>query len=819
MARKILDLVLWFKLNGNSNDSATPATNGVWTGTEQYGVGKQYTEAADFVGTNYVSSSASLLVQSVSFWANLDVNNIDLIDLTSSAKISIDSNDDVVTTGLTNVNTYIDNTSSTDLGTGSYKLVILTFDTITADAIKIGDGTDGRIGDVRFYNQSLDLAERTSIYNNGNGNKFNDFTRILYERNGTTQYDVVSDSFIDNNTDEEIDSTNIVVLRPYPISINDAVNYYDYKNDKIYSGVVKDINNKPVGKELIIYNFEVELKERRVYNTYENISPESLIETIVTDFTDLTYIGTLTTGLTIKRYSGKGKRARVIIRDIIERLAGVTYRVDNEKQFNLYKLGSITSATTFINTVNANINSGWNQDTSKQVTSLTLYGETQSPSIEDTFTATAGQTEFTLTEIPKGDVRVTVNGTIQDLEVEGQNDGDYTIDPETKQLVFNSGLSASDNVVINYNYELQINLEQIADTDVINRYGVIDGKITRRFINEMDYARDYALEYLNKYASPILSSEIVKAGNIDIDDLIPGYQVRVVDSVNEVEGENIDGFFIIRNIERRFSGQSVFIKIKVGDIINKPIDFFRESQYNLNQLYEQENNSSITQRSQQLINNIIIRFDSDITNIEKRVFDSDTFYLEDDSAGTRNQMLNSGAGPVMRNISNGNGYVVEDLDNQDRITMTDDTRTTMIDDIRVTMTSEETNLDIGIIPSSIQNTIISNLITELEDNITHIAVGDGSTAVSLSDTTLGNETFREIVFRSNTESSFLSADIKIDTTENNTNTINEIGTFNASSGGTMYTRSLTQSFNKTSTNEFYGQIKINIKTNLTNLDT
>lgn len=781
MGRQISNLVGWWTLDGTENDSSDNPTNGVWNGTEQYGLGKQFTQAGDFTGSNYVSVSTTLSVQSVSFWINLDSNNTDLIDLTASAKISIDGSDNITTTGLTNVTTYVDNTVTSSAGTGSYKLIILTFDSISADAIKLGDGTDGRIGDVRFYNSLLTEQERFSIWNNGNGNKYNDFTRILYEIQGNnlTDFDVASNSNIDLNTDDEVDSVNFEVLSSYPVQIGDVLNYYDYRNTFIFSGLVRDIQNNTISKSITVYSYEILMSDRIVNDVFVSISPEALIQQLIETYTSLTYISTYSSGLTIEKYVSKNKTVRTVIRDILKRLPGITYYVNKDREFDLFALGSVTSSEIFENGVNVNINGGWSQDTSKQVTRLNLIGDKQTPFTQDSFTASASQTIFTLTEIPVGNIKVSVNGTEKVLQVDGQTSGDYTLDRENKTVTFISPLSGGESVVIDYSFELNISVEQDADIEILNTYGVIESEVTRKFLNTMEDAREFAIEYLSNFSVPLLSSEPRKSDNINYDNLRPGDQIKVIDTINEVNGSNIDDFYIIRKIKRNFGNETSLI-VEVGDETNPPIKFFQESNYNLQQLYEQDNNSTFFQKSQQFINNVLIEFDIDITKIEKKVFDSDTFYLEENASGTRNQMKEDGSGPVMRET----GFTPS------------------------TLFSSSSPTDGGIITNSFQTNVKTNFLNSLSNSITHMGVGDDNTTPLKTDTTLGNETYRESIFKTNSGPDFIFWDLRLDETENNGNTIKEVGTFDASSGGNLYTRNLTTSFDKTNLKQAYYSVKI-----------
>ena len=104
-----------------------------------------------------------------------------------------------------------------------------------------------------------------------------------------------------------------------------------------------------------------------------------------------------------------------------------------------------------------------------------------------------------------------------------------------------------------------------------------------------------------------------------------------------------------------------------------------------------------------------------------------------------------------------------------------------------------------------QNLCASNL---QENIVTHIAVGSDNTTPDESDTSLGSETYREALYNSNVSSNIALFDARLDVTENNGNTINEVSTQDASSGGNMQTRNLTTSFTKTSSNEVFYRIKV-----------
>lgn len=103
-----------------------------------------------------------------------------------------------------------------------------------------------------------------------------------------------------------------------------------------------------------------------------------------------------------------------------------------------------------------------------------------------------------------------------------------------------------------------------------------------------------------------------------------------------------------------------------------------------------------------------------------------------------------------------------------------------------------------------QNSAASNL----NSNITHIAVGDDNTPYSVGDTSLGNQTFIQTIDTQKVSSNVVTADVRLDATENNGNDIDEIGLLDAASSGNLYTRNITTNFAKTSSNEAFYRVKV-----------
>lgn len=97
-----------------------------------------------------------------------------------------------------------------------------------------------------------------------------------------------------------------------------------------------------------------------------------------------------------------------------------------------------------------------------------------------------------------------------------------------------------------------------------------------------------------------------------------------------------------------------------------------------------------------------------------------------------------------------------------------------------------------------QNLVVSgglNLIRDLLDGdsvagLTHFAVGTGTTAVASTQTTLGNQVFRDTVTQRTSNTQQLIVSYYLASGSANSNTLSEAGLFNSASGGTMFARVL-----------------------------
>lgn len=114
------------------------------------------------------------------------------------------------------------------------------------------------------------------------------------------------------------------------------------------------------------------------------------------------------------------------------------------------------------------------------------------------------------------------------------------------------------------------------------------------------------------------------------------------------------------------------------------------------------------------------------------------------------------------------------------------------------------------IQTAILTAIETGAVVTISTYVTHIGVGTGTSTPAITQTQLDAETYREAVFATASTANTFTTSLYLDVTENLSNTVSEIGVFNASSSGTMVSRNNTTSVYKTSSKELYYDIKYTI---------
>ena len=199
-----------------------------------------------------------------------------------------------------------------------------------------------------------------------------------------------------------------------------------------------DITNKEINEELILTMESYDGRLNRsafISEVYEDKTLEYIVEDIITNYSDLTYAGTETTGITLSRFVVNEETAQEVINRILKDLDWQII-VDNSK--NLYFESKGKTSASVILTVgdNAFMESNWVKNPNRLINSCTVVGDNARFNTSESFSASAAQTTFDLTYKIIGNVYITVDGT----EVVGGIDGavgtyDYTYKKETKEII------------------------------------------------------------------------------------------------------------------------------------------------------------------------------------------------------------------------------------------------------------------------------------------------------------------------------------------------------------------------------------------------
>lgn len=110
------------------------------------------------------------------------------------------------------------------------------------------------------------------------------------------------------------------------------------------------------------------------------------------------------------------------------------------------------------------------------------------------------------------------------------------------------------------------------------------------------------------------------------------------------------------------------------------------------------------------------------------------------------------------------------------------------------------------------NKIQNASLAFLENEVTHIAVGTGTTPFNQAQNELNNEQFRKPTDKVSVTNDEIRTSFRFDVTEANGLTFTEIGEFDDATAGNMLSRSLVTPKEKTSQKEFVYLIRTQVNT-------
>jgi hypothetical protein len=436
-------------------------------------------------------------------------------------------------------------------------------------------------------------------------------------------------------TKEDKTNTDILLLYDIPettsISIGDDITYKDTSGTVIFTGIVQD---RTIGmvKSATVYDHGVQGLFRNANQIFTDVSPESIFETVSNDFTDLTFVTTISSGIIIPNYDAISKNIWDVWTEMSELLLG-NFRVDKNKNIFLELEGEDASSKA-ISSSNWVLKGSWKEDKTNLVNSLKVEAD---DIIQETTESFAGPgTTFTLSQIPI-DIKVTVGGTLKTAYVEGSSIGDYMVKKNQKQVIFDV---SSSTLVVNYTYRIPINPRR-RDAASISMYGQADKVIRVPYIVTRNEARNFADFIVSRFKNPLISGVWINRLLTDYDNFegfVPNQVIPVNDTIYGVN-KNL----IIRKVVRNYPGS---LEITVGDPDNDIFFYQKEVEKRIKQLENKSENTTIINEDEQIDDLVKLTYTTSIISNKKRGIGS-CFYLSEDGAFANSQMLEDGTGPVL----------------------------------------------------------------------------------------------------------------------------------------------------------------------------
>ncbi len=474
-------------------------------------------------------------------------------------------------------------------------------------------------------------------------------------------YNKVIDFNITFDDDGEVDKATFKINPTITAESGNDIRFYDDDDVLQFGGKLKDKNPLSGSEtglyELVCYAYDIELTEQTVNDVFKVIAFETLMSTIITSYSTMTFSTSLVTGITIDYYDANNKYARDVIKDLLTRSPDLTYYIDPAtKIFYLITRGSTTSTISLTGGTNCIFETDWKCISDKQCTSLNLTGGSDAnQGYVELFDGTGAQVTFTMENI-FSNMKVSVGGVAKILQVTGQNTGDYTVSAKDKTITFLSAPAVgTENISCTYDYEIPIDLRgMLADPEYITQYGTITKTISRPHLKSTDDAIAYGYAYVNRWAIPVYGNKARIVSTMNANLVRPGYKIYVIDNDHLINGAYIADYYNIKSVTLNMDG----LTIEVGDRRSDVIDFISEMKYEVKQLEQASPNATITTKVQTVSNNALITLGSEIVSITRRTWGTDTFYLDENGSALWNQMLDSGLGPIMRETG---GYTDEPI--------------------------------------------------------------------------------------------------------------------------------------------------------------
>ena len=332
----------------------------------------------------------------------------------------------------------------------------------------------------------------------------------------------------------------------------------------------------------------------------------SAIFTTLITYTDLTASVTNSgTTTTLTKFICRAETVYSKLKELATALGWIFYYDPNEDKVYFEPFGNVNNSTNLESGVNILKSPKWVYDSTNLINSVEVRGANQL--IETTESGQIGVTNgFTTNDILLGfepvssKVYCDSSNPPTTLKTGGKSGVtstyDYSVDQENKKIVWNDTFTpgASDYVQIDYTYALPTPV-LVEDTTSISNYTKKEKVLQIKNTKLVDDAYVFAQQYINDFSEPLLTTKIEVT---DISDLAVGQQVRIIDTVND-----IDTTLKINSIEMTYPYSKDIIT--VGSFVNKIENLLFNVIARINSLEETElGESELLTHYFQSINNI-----------------------------------------------------------------------------------------------------------------------------------------------------------------------------------------------------------------------
>ena len=330
-----------------------------------------------------------------------------------------------------------------------------------------------------------------------------------------------------------------------PVSTAQAEKVYNNRNPRTvmkFGGRVTKIEKQIINKKAKCFSFGKVLSEIEIRgDIYDNQTPEYIIEDLITNNTDLTYIGKGgSTGLILEKYIANGKLID-ILRDF-SALTGYIFYTNGLKEFVFEPNRFAEVDFTFTHGINATIYKTSYDDT-EIVNDLIVLGENLRYRTVQTFSSTGGVTYA----LNQGAVstRVTVNGTEKEAEQ------DYNVDAIGKTITFTTAPSGT--IVVEYEYEKPLYIRGTRQSS-INQHGVHAKRLIMPWIKNRQDGVRFIQSYLNKFKDIRLNIKL------QVPTLFNSIQENDIIYVKNTI-KNIDSQFVVKGITWAYPSNITYLDL------------------------------------------------------------------------------------------------------------------------------------------------------------------------------------------------------------------------------------------------------------------